>query len=129
MYIMVPEHRSSAPTKSRANLVGLGGFEPPTSPLSGVRSNQLSYRPNNLPFFRNTSLFLSLSRSCTFLSTLPPSRQKRLVLQKNCCVNPQRTSSLFYLFGPNDSAGPAMTLNGLGNSMWALHKEQRFTVS
>ena len=27
-------------------LVGLGGFEPPTSPLSGVRSNQLSYRPS-----------------------------------------------------------------------------------
>ena len=26
-------------------LVGLGGFEPPTSPLSGVRSNRLSYRP------------------------------------------------------------------------------------
>ena len=26
-------------------LVGLGGVEPPTSPLSGVRSNQLSYRP------------------------------------------------------------------------------------
>ncbi len=29
-------------------LVGLGGFEPPTSPLSGVRSNQLSYRPITL---------------------------------------------------------------------------------
>ena len=28
-----------------SKLVGLGGFEPPTSPLSGVRSNQLSYRP------------------------------------------------------------------------------------
>ena len=28
-------------------LVGLGGFEPPTSPLSGVRSNQLSYRPQS----------------------------------------------------------------------------------
>ena len=26
-------------------VVGLGGIEPPTSPLSGVRSNQLSYRP------------------------------------------------------------------------------------
>ena len=30
-------------------LVGLGGLEPPTSPLSGVRSNHLSYRPNFCP--------------------------------------------------------------------------------
>ena len=29
----------------RCCLVGLGRFELPTSPLSGVRSNQLSYRP------------------------------------------------------------------------------------
>ena len=29
----------------RSELVGLGRFELPTSPLSGVRSNQLSYRP------------------------------------------------------------------------------------
>ena len=29
-------------------LVGLGRFELPTSPLSGVRSNQLSYRPMQL---------------------------------------------------------------------------------
>lgn len=29
----------------RAQVVGLGGLEPPTSPLSGVRSNHLSYRP------------------------------------------------------------------------------------
>ena len=28
-------------------VVGLGRFELPTSPLSGVRSNQLSYRPGN----------------------------------------------------------------------------------
>ena len=28
-----------------ANLVGLSGLEPPTSPLSGVRSNHLSYKP------------------------------------------------------------------------------------
>ena len=26
-------------------IMGQGGLEPPTSPLSGVRSNQLSYRP------------------------------------------------------------------------------------
>ena len=31
----------------RTFLVGLGGLEPPTSPLSGVRSNQLSYKPIN----------------------------------------------------------------------------------
>ena len=29
----------------RDKMVGLGGLEPPTSPLSGVRSNHLSYRP------------------------------------------------------------------------------------
>ena len=36
-------------------MVGLGGFEPPTSPLSGVRSNQLSYRPgvNTTPAWLN----------------------------------------------------------------------------
>ena len=28
--------------------MGLGGLEPPASPLSGVRSNHLSYRPGNL---------------------------------------------------------------------------------
>jgi hypothetical protein len=30
-------------------MVGLGGLEPPTSPLSGARSNHLSYRPMGLP--------------------------------------------------------------------------------
>ena len=33
---------------SPVNLVGLGRFELPTSPLSGVRSNQLSYKPSVL---------------------------------------------------------------------------------
>jgi hypothetical protein len=37
-------------TISFVKMVGLNGFEPSTSPLSGVRSNQLSYRPiNQLP--------------------------------------------------------------------------------
>ena len=31
-------------------MVGLAGVEPATSPLSGVRSNQLSYRPNLSPW-------------------------------------------------------------------------------
>jgi hypothetical protein len=33
-------------TERTAELVGLGGIEPPTSPLSGVRSSHLSYRPS-----------------------------------------------------------------------------------
>ena len=41
----VLEYTSVFSTKSSENLVGLGRFELPTSPLSGVRSNQLSYRP------------------------------------------------------------------------------------
>ena len=43
---------SVCPGSSSAKLVGLGGFEPPTSPLSGVRSNQLSYRPNHWSSWR-----------------------------------------------------------------------------
>ena len=31
-------------------MVGLGGLELPTSPLSGVRSNQLSYRPKCMTY-------------------------------------------------------------------------------
>ncbi len=38
-------YASASTTTSRDILVGLGGLEPPTSPLSGVRSNHLSYRP------------------------------------------------------------------------------------
>jgi hypothetical protein len=38
--------------RSRRKVVGLGRVELPTSPLSGVRSNQLSYRPNPIdPYF------------------------------------------------------------------------------
>src|SRR5215831_17346832 len=44
-----PEIENSKSTignrKSQMTLVGLGRFELPTSRLSGVRSNQLSYRP------------------------------------------------------------------------------------
>ena len=54
-------------------MVGLGGFEPPTSPLSGVRSNQLSYRPNILPHalaFGFQSVFMQTRhRACWPLSS------------------------------------------------------------
>ena len=38
------------PLLNGQRLVGLGGVEPLTSPLSGVRSNQLSYRPSSTTF-------------------------------------------------------------------------------
>ena len=41
-----PTSPATRPAKSlRRNMVGLGRLERPTSPLSGVRSNHLSYRP------------------------------------------------------------------------------------
>ena len=43
-YSPMPNYNARVPT---AKLVGLGRFELPTSPLSGVRSNQLSYRPDS----------------------------------------------------------------------------------
>ena len=46
----VISRRSSieVPPTDRESMVGLGGLEPPTSPLSGARSNHLSYRPGQL---------------------------------------------------------------------------------
>ena len=40
---------ASAPRLLCVMLVGRGGVEPPTSRLSGVRSNHLSYRPPPWP--------------------------------------------------------------------------------
>ena len=51
-------------------MVGLGGFELPTSPLSGVRSNQLSYRPAGL-LPQNKGYKFSPVASIWFCSTVP----------------------------------------------------------
>ncbi len=41
------------PKKLQDDMVGLGRVELPTSRLSGVRSNHLSYRPISMPLMRN----------------------------------------------------------------------------
>src|SRR6476469_1965463 len=51
---MAPKHSTwpncgPGQTKDLAKMVGLGRLERPTSPLSGVRSNHLSYRPEASP--------------------------------------------------------------------------------
>ena len=58
-----PPPRPRRAVRETRNMVGLGGLEPPTSPLSGVRSNHLSYRPDVA--FRNAgrSRWWSLSGS------------------------------------------------------------------
>src|SRR5262245_61174741 len=43
-------NRLSSQAQRVVDLVGLGGIEPPTSPLSGVRSSHLSYRPRPAAF-------------------------------------------------------------------------------
>ena len=48
---MAPVKPDSVPqlySQDTRQMVGLEGLEPSTSPLSGVRSNHLSYRPNEV---------------------------------------------------------------------------------
>jgi hypothetical protein len=57
------------PLTHRKQMVGLGRLELPTSPLSGVRSSHLSYRPNLLrqkvlAFFLPSSKSRSMSIFC-----------------------------------------------------------------
>ena len=48
-----------------ARMVGLGGLEPPASPLSGVRSNHLSYRPNSRSM--PCTAILAVSDACAWI--------------------------------------------------------------
>ena len=55
-------------------MVGLGGLEPPTSPLSGARSSHLSYRPSQTEEEKSYNLFslrcLSAIRNCVQIRSL-----------------------------------------------------------
>ena len=83
-------YASGATTKSWSDLVGLGRFELPTSPLSGVRSNQLSYRPIlsclRWPWPRCTARSVSHILSCM----LPPSLPLRLARPTVSCLKTPR---------------------------------------
>ena len=72
-----------------SDLVGTSGLEPPTSRLSGVRSNHLSYAPSSLSrplvSLRPSSVPFAFTISLTRVSLLPfpshfhvPSRERRL---------------------------------------------------
>ena len=59
-----------APTRTK--VVGLGRFELPTSPLSGVRSNQLSYRPAVLDVKQADCVDAFTPNSRTFKEVIQP---------------------------------------------------------
>ena len=54
--------KTLSPTIVRRTMVGRGGLEPPTSRLSGVRSNHLSYRPSVVRYANCASPWQALSK-------------------------------------------------------------------
>ena len=61
-------------TRYRITLVGVPGIEPGTSSLSGMRSNQLSYTPDQAPVFARTRLFALRLPNVVRASVRYPSR-------------------------------------------------------
>jgi hypothetical protein len=60
--------RDQLQASAEGGMVGLSGVEPLTSRLSGVRSSQLSYRPN--------AAWFSVVRVRPYVSPIQPSEQK-----------------------------------------------------
>lgn len=74
-------------TRENAPHVGPGGLEPPTSSLSGMRSNHLSYRPN----FRNLEKFYDFAGNAEILAKreyfVNISTEKKFTLNCNIKLN------------------------------------------
>ena len=68
-------------------MVGIGGFEPPTSRLSGVRSNHLSYTPTHMR--RNNGCSLKTNQR----GGLPCSARAALHDLPKCLANIARLST------------------------------------
>ena len=87
--------------------MGLSGLEPPTSRLSGVRSNRLSYKPKAdlrlCSFFYAGSLLLSHA-----VPGIVPSaaRAFTIVFGMGTCVSPGRIAASFFLVSFRKQPGP-----------------------
>ena len=62
----VCEHISKVLTPSSAKMVGLGGLEPPTSPLSGVRSDQTELQAQDPSRYGQNNECGRLPGTCAF---------------------------------------------------------------
>src|SRR5437660_11192732 len=70
-------------------MVGLGGLEPPTSPLSGARSSHLSYRPQHR---RGTFTTISLYGGLAYFAIVRNLRfgtRQQLFLSTHCARSPE----------------------------------------
>ncbi len=125
-------------------MVGLGRFELPTSPLSGVRSNQLSYRPFFARSFSATlrCACLSLGRVLMYAPSLFAAR--RLDSRKNFFAKIDLLACLRKVISqkslrknPSNKEGICRELRGLvaiyevrcglpGNLCWALRSRISF---
>jgi hypothetical protein len=69
-------------------MVGLGGLEPPTSPLSGARSSHLSYRPIQKQLEKFITKIHDAANvggvNCVAKVRLPTGRSRPLAL--DCCL-------------------------------------------
>ena len=71
-------------------MVGLGGLEPPTSRLSGVRSNQLSYKPINKTLIIVHYFFTicnSFFKSFILKFSVTSQWRNKIILYNLCLVN------------------------------------------
>ena len=80
-------------------MVGLGRLELPTSPLSGVRSNQLSYRPILTGLFRAWTALHCFAHSVTYLCMRLRLLIARLARLKKSCVKTLKYKVLQTLTG------------------------------
>ena len=84
-------------------MVGLGGLEPPASPLSGVRSNQLSYRPEFfaplfcLPFVVFACLFAHILTHDSSLTRFDASIKQKILAKKSLRLLFNKTQKLYVL--------------------------------
>ena len=65
-------------------MVGLGGLEPPASPLSGVRSNHLSYRPSLALDYQSCRLLMRTPGQAMLVFSLKEVIQPHLPIRLPC---------------------------------------------
>src|SRR5260370_7040863 len=132
----------TTPGNSLKQMVGVGGLEPPTSPLSGARSSHRSYRPTPgttqnfsrrshtvqpQPANRAFERKLPLSLHETYIRSWPASfgrffnrTELRLIPAQ---IFPQRPPDSFCMPRADDRAGQKFSLRAIGKNVDKIQRE------